>query len=88
MNDIAPLDDTAEMTAYMRDGERRALSLGNRGPARFNENGRLDDAILDAYWRCGFYIFEGVLGIKELGDIKADFNEILDRLPTHKDSKM
>ena len=88
MNDIAPLDDTAEMTAYMRDGERRALSLGNRGPARFNENGRLDDAILDAYWRCGFYIFEGVLGIKELGDIKADFHEILDRLPTHKDSKL
>ena len=41
-------------------GARRAL--GNRGPIRFTAAGQLHPDILDAYWRCGFYIFEGVLG--------------------------
>lgn len=88
MNDIQPLDDAAEMAAYIREGEKRAFSLGNRGPARFDEGGKLDPAILDAYWRCGFYIFEGVLGKEELGDIEADLREILERLPARKDSRV
>ena len=69
------------MEAYLRDGERRARSLGNRGPIRFTADGRLDPAILDAYWRCGFYVFEGVLKPDELADIEADFQDILGRLP-------
>lgn len=75
--------DTA-FDAYLREGEKRAFALGNRGPIRFTSSGKLSPDILDAYWRCGFYVFEGVLKAEELADIEADFLEIQDRLPTHK----
>ena len=74
--------DEAAMQAYLREGERRALALGNRGPIRFDARGKLHPDVLDAYRRCGFYVFEGVLGQEELDDVEADLFDILDRLPT------
>ncbi|MEC9344896.1 MAG: phytanoyl-CoA dioxygenase family protein [Pseudomonadota bacterium] len=83
---IAPANDThAEiMAAYLADGERRAFALGNRGPVRYTADGRVHPDILDAYWRCGFYVFEDVLKPDELADIERDFHDILERLPVHK----
>ncbi len=78
--------EEAAMRAYCEAGERRAMALGNRGPIRFTADGRLDPGILEAYSRCGFYVFEGVLGEGELADIEADFLDILTRLPTHRGS--
>ena len=72
------------MQAYLAAGERRVLTLGNRGPIRFDADGRLAADILEAYWRCGFYVFEGVLNAQELADIEADVEDILERLPTEK----
>lgn len=72
------------MKAYLKAGEARAFALGNRGPIRFTADGKVHPDILDAYWRCGFYVFEGVLGADELADIERDIHEILDRLPAHK----
>ena len=69
------------MRAYFRDGAERAKTLGNRGPIRFNPDGTLHRSIVDAYWRTGFYVFEGVLGAAECADIEADLFDILDRLP-------
>lgn len=92
MNEVATLalpdygPEEAAMQAYLRDGAERAQRLGNRGPIRFAADGRLDPAILDAYWRCGFYVFEGVLKADELADIEADLHDILDRLPSEKGS--
>ncbi len=74
----------AAMQDYFRAGEARAMALGNRGPIRFTADGTLDPAILAAYSRCGFYVFEGVLAPDELADIEADLFAILDRLPAHK----
>ncbi|MDB5479019.1 MAG: phytanoyl-CoA dioxygenase [Caulobacteraceae bacterium] len=74
--------EEAAMRAYCRDGERRAVALGNRGPIRFTADGALHPEILEAYSRCGFYVFEGVLGPEELADIEADFLDIRSRLPT------
>jgi hypothetical protein len=76
--------EEAAMRDYLADGERRAFSLGNRGPIRFTADGSVHPDILDAYWRCGFYVFEGVLKPGELADIEADFQDILDRLPAEK----
>lgn len=76
--------EEAAMQAYMREGEKRAQALGNRGPIRFTADGGLHPDILEAYWRCGFYIFEGVLGPDELADIERDLHAILDRLPVAK----
>jgi hypothetical protein len=74
------------MQAYLREGERRAYALGNRGPIRFTPQGELHPDILDAYWRCGFYVFEGVLRPEELADIERDLHEILERLPSERGS--
>ena len=78
--------EEAAMQAYLREGERKAFALGNRGPIRFDANGTLAQDILDAYWRCGFYVFEGVLKADELADIDADIKTILDRLPVENGS--
>jgi hypothetical protein len=76
--------DEPAMVRYRSEGEARAAELGNRGPIRFDADGRLDPAILEAYWRTGFYIFEGVLGPEELEDIEADVADLLDRAPVTK----
>jgi hypothetical protein len=76
--------EEAAMQAYLRDGERRVAALGNRGPIRFTPSGELHPDIVEAYWRCGFYIFEGVLKADELADIERDLHDILDRLPAER----
>lgn len=62
----------AGMADYVRDGERRAMALGNRGPMRFDNDGRLHQDILDAYRRCGFYVFENAIGTVELNELRED----------------
>lgn len=76
--------EEAALQAYCREGEARAMALGNRGPIRFGADGKLDPAILDAYNEHGFYVFEGVLKPEELADIEADLFDLLDRLPVEK----
>ena len=76
----------AALQAYMREGEAEAMRLGNRGPIRMDSSGGLHPDILEAYWRHGFYVFEGVVQDDELADIEADVQEILSRLPVAKDS--
>ena len=73
-----------EVRAYLEQGERAAFALGNRGPIRFTADGKIHPDILDAYWRCGFYVFENVLQPAELKDIEADLHDIMDRLPVEK----
>ncbi len=73
--------EQAAMAAYLRAGEARARTLGNRGPIRFNADGSLTAEIVEAYWRVGFYVFTGVLGADELADIEADIVSILERAP-------
>jgi ectoine hydroxylase-related dioxygenase (phytanoyl-CoA dioxygenase family) len=77
--------EEAAMQDYLAAGAARAASLGNRGPIRFTADGKLHPDILDAYWRCGFYVFEGVLDAAELADIEADIRtNVLARLPVAK----
>src|SRR6478735_491977 len=74
----------AAMVEYRRAGEERAMALGNRGPLVVDADGRIDPAILEAYERTGFYVFEGLLGAEELEDIERDVIDILDRSPVTK----
>lgn len=75
-------EQEAEMAVYRKEGEARALALGNRGPIRYDSDGSLHSDIVEAYWRCGFYILEDVISAEELADIELDVAEILDRAPT------
>ncbi len=72
--------DTA-WQAYCEAGCERAMGLGNRGPMRFDANGRLEQDILDAYFRTGFYVFEGVLAEEEVAQLRAEFDQVLDNAP-------
>ena len=77
--------EEAAMQAYLEAGAQRAAALGNRGPIRFTAEGKVHPDILDAYWRCGFYVFEAVLDAAELADIEADIKtNVLARLPVEK----
>ena len=76
----------AAMQAYLREGEARAMALGNRGPIRLDAGGSLAPDILEAFSRRGFYVFEGVLGADELADIETDLHDILERLRIAKGS--
>ncbi len=78
--------EAVAMRDYCAAGAARAVALGNRGPIRFAAGGRLRPEILEAYWRCGFYVFENVLSAAELTDLEGDLQDILARLPIAKDS--
>ena len=80
------VEDTGNVDSYVREGERKAYELGNRGPIRFNDDGTLDQEISDAYWRCGFYVLEGALGAEELNDLHADIDYAFERAPYTKDA--
>ena len=73
-----------DMDRYLADGTVKAYELGNRGPVKYNTNGKLHDEIINAYRQCGFYIFEDVFGAEELSEIETDIFEIIDRLPETK----
>ena len=68
--------------AYLAAGTRRAAELGNRGPLEFEADGSLGQAIAAAYRRTGFYIFDGVLERDESADLVADFDRMMERMPT------
>ncbi len=74
------------MTSYFADGADKARALGNRGPLRYNEDGSVHSDIVDAYWRYGFYVLEGVLADSELAELRTDFDLLVDRAPTGSDS--
>ena len=78
----------AAMEAYRKEGEASAMALGNRGPIRYNTDGSLADDIVEAYWRCGFYVFEGVIRAQELADLDRDANELLERAPLEPGGKL
>lgn len=81
-------DDQAAMEKYRAEGTARALAMDNRGPLKLDENGRLDQSILDAYNRYGFYIFEGLLNEAELRDLEHDLHDMLERAPVTLDAKV
>ena len=83
---MAVTELTDEYRAYFDEGRARALALGNRGPVRFIGGGALHPDIVEAYWRTGFYVFEGLINDQELADITDDFNDLRRRLPTHRGS--
>lgn len=73
--------DETRRAAYYAEGERRARALPNRGPIRYTDDGRVDPEILAAYDRYGFYVFTGVVGDEELGELRAEVEDVLDRAP-------
>ena len=72
---------------YQERGTERALAMKNRGPVRYDPDGRLDQNILDEYRRNGFYVFTEVLKEEELVQLRNDVEEIWRRAPQNQNSK-
>ena len=66
---------------YFKMGEEKAYSLPNRGPIRFIGDGSVHPEILNAYWRYGFYILEGLIQPREVDNLVSDFDKVMDRAP-------
>lgn len=71
---------------WLLEGTRRAFTIGNRGPIRYDEQGNIHPDILEAYWRTGFYVFTGTATQEEIDDVEREFQWFRSRLPTHKGS--
>lgn len=71
----------ARMADYLKAGEARARAIGNKGPVRFDATGKLHPEIVEAYWKHGFYIFENVVGGREIEELRADAMNMLERAP-------
>ncbi len=74
-------DDAEAMRSYLKEGEKQALAMDNRGPIRFDQSRQLDATIRAAYSRYGFYVFTNVLGAAELADLEADLVAMRQRFP-------
>jgi hypothetical protein len=83
---LSAADHANAMADYFAEGTRRARALGNRGPVRLDADGKLHPDILDAYWKHGFYVFEGVVDTAELAELRADVERMLDHAPATPDS--
>lgn len=81
-------EHAAAMADYIRRGEAAAMALGNRGPIQLDANGDLAADIMEAYWRTGFYVFEGVIGEAELAELRTEFDEVLSRAPVEPDAEV
>ena len=77
--------EKSDWKRYSLAGQKRALNLGNRGPMRFDNKGRLDQGILDAYFRTGFYVFTEVISEDEVAELKNEFDQVLDNAPVSDD---
>lgn len=87
-SELTRAEHAAAMADYLRRGEERAKQLGNRGPVRFDAQGKLHPDILAAYWEHGFYVFEGVVGQRELDELRADAEEMVERAPVRRDAEV
>ncbi|MCB1645070.1 MAG: phytanoyl-CoA dioxygenase family protein [Pseudomonadales bacterium] len=74
----------AAMQAYREAGTRVAMATPNRGPVTYDASGRVSQAILDAYWKYGFYVFTGVIGEQELAELRSETSAMLANAPAHK----
>ncbi len=81
-------DEDTEMVRYKDEGTARALAMDNRSPVRFGSGGKLNPAILDSYWKHGFYVFENVVSAEERKNIERDVAEIIERAPIFPNSKL
>ena len=76
------------LRAYREAGQKREQAIGNRGPLRLGDDGKLHPDILEAFHTQGFYIFEGVIDADEIATLRHDANVMLERAPVNRDAKV
>ena len=78
---ISATEHSKSMTTYLKEGITIASRINNKGPLLLDENGKLHPKILKAYEKYGFYIFENVIDDRELQELRADAQNMIERAP-------
>ncbi len=80
--------DADAMRDYLIKGQENALALDNRGPLTFDDDGKVNSHIREAYRKYGFYVLKGVIKEDELEDIRADLDAMYQRFPVDSSSSV
>jgi len=86
MKNISVAEFNNNMLNYVKGGIARAKKLNNRGPVRFDADGKLVTDILEAYRRHGFYVFEGLVNAEEIALLQEEMHDLLERAPIDNDA--
>lgn len=78
--ELTRYEHAAAMADYVRGGVERARAAGNRGPLRFDDADNVHPDVLAAYWKHGFYVFEGVVSDREIDKLRSDVADMSARL--------
>ena len=78
---ISATEHSKNMTTYLKEGIAIASRINNKGPLLLDEKGKLHPKILKAYEKYGFYIFENVIDDRELQELRADAQNMIERAP-------
>lgn len=70
------------MNDFFAQRTKQALELPNRGPLEISSDGDISEDILEAYWEHGFYVLEDVIKTNEIGDLREEFEKLLERAPS------
>lgn len=87
MSIISAKEFNASMGPYVDEGIKRANRLDNRGPVKFDSDGKLAKDILDAYHHNGFYVFEGFVSADEIKLLQTEMQDLLERAPVDNGAK-
>lgn len=85
---MTPEEHAEGLRAYREAGQKREREIGNRGPLRLTDDGALHPDILARFREHGYYIFEGVIDVDEVAELRRDANEMLERAPVNRDAKV
>ena len=84
---LSPETHAEGLAAYRDVGRHRAAEIGNSGPLRLTDRGRLHPDILATYRKHGYYIFSNLLGDREITELRDDVAEMLARAPVREGSE-
>ena len=70
------------MNDFFTQRTRQAFELSNRGPLELSSDGGVNQDILEAYWEYGFYVLEDVIKTQEIGELREEFERLLERAPS------
>ena len=72
--------------AYQETGQALAQEIGNCGPLRLTDEDKLHPDILARFREHGYYVFEAVIGAPEIGELRRDANDMIERAPVNRDA--
>ena len=82
LTDLSANQHAETMANYVSERGKAAADFGSRGPIRYGATGELHPDILTDFENNGFYIFEGVVDIDEIEELRDAVEDTIERAPS------